>query len=155
MLSTQYYNVPNLQSLDALAQALAPCCRPGLIITLSGGLGAGKTTFVQALLRALGIQGLVKSPTFTLVEVYDTPDFPIYHFDLYRLEDESELDLIGFRDYLADHSLCLIEWPEKAPYHLKQIDWAITITPKEGQREISLTADKKWHIPSHFATISA
>ncbi len=80
---------------------------------LSGPLGAGKTTLVRGLLRALGHEGLVPSPTFTLVETYDFAQMRVAHFDLFRLESIEELETLGVRDYFADGTLCVFEWPER------------------------------------------
>ena len=88
---------------------------PGRHVTLSGDLGAGKTTLVRGLLRALGYTGAVKSPTFTLVESYELPPHEVHHFDLYRLPEGRPLAGIGFEDYLRPGALCLIEWPEREP----------------------------------------
>ncbi len=87
----------------------------GSIITLSGELGAGKTTFSRGFVQACGYVGAVKSPTYTLIERYTTELAEICHLDLYRLEDPEELDFIGFRDLLEADSTLLIEWPERVP----------------------------------------
>lgn len=98
---------------SALAAAVDASGTEGVVVALSGELGAGKTTLVRAWLRALGHDGPVRSPTYALVEPYDLPSGPVHHFDLYRLADEDELDAIGFRDYLSA-GLTLVEWPERA-----------------------------------------
>ncbi len=115
-------------ALARLASQLAAAVSPGLLITLSGPLAAGKTTFARAFLRALGHQGKVKSPTFTLVESYAFPALTVHHFDLYRLEDPQELYFLGFEDYLKADTLCLIEWPEKGEGMLPPADLAIAMT---------------------------
>src|SRR3990167_5065255 len=84
------------------------------IIFLEGQLGAGKTTFVRGLMRGFGYTGTVKSPTFTLIEIYSLPDKEILHADLYRLKEASELETMGFRDYFTDNSIVLIEWASQA-----------------------------------------
>lgn len=105
----------------AFAARLAPVLRAGDVIALEGDLGAGKTAFARALIRALigNPEEAVPSPTFALVQNYDGPDFPITHFDLYRLEDERELDELGFFEALDD-GLTLIEWPSRAGRSLPQ-----------------------------------
>lgn len=113
----------------------------GLIIWLQGNLGAGKTTFARGFLRGLGYPGVVKSPTYTLVEPYEpVPGRLCYHFDLYRLVDAEELEFTGARDYFDDDSLCLIEWPEKAAACLPDPDIECKLVLKDRGRQLTLTS---------------
>jgi tRNA threonylcarbamoyladenosine biosynthesis protein TsaE len=107
-------NLPDAQATAALGAALAAGALPGRVLHLRGDLGAGKTTLVRGLLRALGYAGRVKSPTYTLVEPYALSSLHFYHFDFYRFEDRSEWLSSGFREYFNPQSLCVVEWPEKA-----------------------------------------
>ena len=84
-----------------------------MVVTLSGDLGAGKTTLVRGCLRELGWQGPVKSPTYTLVEHYPFSSLYFYHFDFYRFADPSEWDTAGLADCFRDDSVCVVEWPER------------------------------------------
>ncbi|GAA4009625.1 tRNA (adenosine(37)-N6)-threonylcarbamoyltransferase complex ATPase subunit type 1 TsaE [Sphingomonas humi] len=93
--------------------ALAPLLKAGDVVTLTGALGAGKTTLVRGILAALGHRGEVPSPTFAIVQPYDTTSLPVAHADLYRLEDPSELEEIGLEDQLLDGAI-LVEWPDRA-----------------------------------------
>uniref|UniRef100_Q47BK1 tRNA threonylcarbamoyladenosine biosynthesis protein TsaE n=1 Tax=Dechloromonas aromatica (strain RCB) TaxID=159087 RepID=Q47BK1_DECAR len=97
-----------------LGEALAPLLVPGLVIFLEGDLGAGKTTLSRAMIRALGHSGPVKSPTYSLVEVYVISSLYLYHFDFYRFESPEEFLDAGFDEYFNDTSVCLVEWPEHA-----------------------------------------
>ena len=114
------------------AAALASHLTAGLLITLNGDLGAGKTSFVRAVLRALGHQGPVKSPTYTIVEPYSIGGLEINHFDLYRLGDIEELELMGFRDYLSAQTICFVEWPERAGNYLPVADLNIDLLVLSG-----------------------
>jgi tRNA threonylcarbamoyladenosine biosynthesis protein TsaE len=98
----------------ALGRSLGAALVPGLVIYLSGELGAGKTTLARGVLRGLGYSGRVKSPTFTLVEVYKFSKLYLYHFDFYRFSDPAELTDAGLDEYFGEGSVALVEWPEKA-----------------------------------------
>ncbi|MBD3647152.1 MAG: tRNA (adenosine(37)-N6)-threonylcarbamoyltransferase complex ATPase subunit type 1 TsaE [Pseudomonadales bacterium] len=104
----------------------------------AGELGAGKTTLCRGIRRGLGIEGAVKSPTFTLVEPYETPTLRIFHFDLYRLEDPEELEYIGVDDYFGDDCRCLIEWPERGEGYLPACDLGIRLEIAADGREAIL-----------------
>ena len=98
------------EAMVAFGQRLGAVMNDGVIF-LEGDLGTGKTTLCRGILRSRGHQGAVKSPTFTLVEPYDFDSGPVFHFDLYRLEETDELEGIGFEEYLDTSSICVIEWP--------------------------------------------
>lgn len=119
----------------ALWQALPNKC----VVFLHGQLGAGKTTLVRGILRAAGHQGAVKSPTYTLVEEYDIASKKIFHFDLYRLADPEELELIGIRDYIAQESICFIEWPELGQDFLPEPDLILNLSVQAEGRILKLT----------------
>ncbi|MFT3814208.1 MAG: tRNA (adenosine(37)-N6)-threonylcarbamoyltransferase complex ATPase subunit type 1 TsaE [Acidovorax sp.] len=118
--------------------------QPGLrnaYVTLHGDLGAGKTTLVRHLLRALGVQGRIKSPTYAVVEPHEAAGLAIWHFDFYRFDDPREWEDAGFRDIFASPSLKLAEWPEKAAALTPPADIAIDMEAiDETQRQVTLTA---------------
>ncbi|WP_378956109.1 tRNA (adenosine(37)-N6)-threonylcarbamoyltransferase complex ATPase subunit type 1 TsaE [Pelosinus sp. sgz500959] len=118
----------------AFGQSLAKVLGPGQVICLAGDLGAGKTLLVQGLSRALGIEDAVTSPTFTILNVYES-NFPIYHFDLYRLNYAEELFDIGFYEYTEAKGLSIIEWPDKFPEELPNEYLWIEITTNENINE--------------------
>jgi tRNA threonylcarbamoyladenosine biosynthesis protein TsaE len=124
----------------ALGGALAAALEPGLVVYLVGDLGAGKTTLARGCLRGLGYRGRVKSPTFTLVEVYEFSRLYLYHFDFYRFDDPQELADAGFREYFAANAVCLVEWPEKAT-GLPAADVRIGLHMTGTGRTVDLIAD--------------
>jgi tRNA threonylcarbamoyladenosine biosynthesis protein TsaE len=98
----------------ALGASLATGARAGQVLHLSGDLGSGKTTLARGLICALGHAGRVKSPSYTLVEVYELARLHLYHFDFYRFKDKKEWVSSGFREYFGPDALCIVEWPERA-----------------------------------------
>ncbi len=113
------------------------------IIYLRGDLGAGKTTLVRGALRQLGHKGLVKSPTFTLVETYTLPPYEVYHFDLYRISDPEELDYIGIREFCTQQSICFIEWPDLGEPMVPKATLEISIEYHPQGRRLSVTTATK------------
>ena len=111
----------------ALGAELAPCLHGGVVVYLSGELGAGKTTLARGILRAMGHAGRVKSPSFTLVEPYNLSRLYLYHFDFYRFTDPLEADDAGFREYFNPDAVCLVEWPEKAAEMLPRADLQVEL----------------------------
>ena len=128
----------------AFAQDFAKGVSVGMVVYFNGDLGAGKTTFARGLLHGLGHQGKVKSPTYTLVEPYFVNGVNLYHFDLYRFNDEEEWEAEGFREYFHAGSICLVEWPEKAANLLPSPDITIQMQVAGSGRQLTLLA----HTPS-------
>jgi tRNA threonylcarbamoyladenosine biosynthesis protein TsaE len=123
---------------EAFGARLAAACPPKALVFLRGDLGAGKTTLVRGLLRALGEKGPVRSPTYTLVEPYDTPSGRVYHLDLYRLADGEELEYLGLRDMLEEQALILVEWPERGGDWLPRPDLLVSIGHRPEGRALTL-----------------
>ena len=123
----------------ALARSLPRRANLGAVLYLQGELGAGKTTCVRSLLRALGITRTVRSPTYTLVEVYEPGGFTCVHVDLYRLEGPVDVEALGLRDYL-DHCLLLVEWPDKGGAALPAADVHLTLSYDGESRLAGLQA---------------
>ena len=125
----------------AVARALSG--RAGAVLYLQGPLGAGKTTLARGLLRALGVQGAIRSPTYTLLEPYtidgNAGGRSLVHLDLYRLNDEHELESLGLRDYPPERCWWLIEWPERAGARLPPADLVVTLAHDGATRRAGLT----------------
>lgn len=120
----------------------ARCLRPGLTIFLHGDLGAGKTTLVRGVLRGLGFEGRVKSPTYTLVESYTVSSLYLYHFDLYRFKHEQEWLDAGFNELFGDTTICFVEWPERAMNLLPSAEVEIFLSVEGDGRRIELASSK-------------
>jgi tRNA threonylcarbamoyladenosine biosynthesis protein TsaE len=131
---------PDEAATQAFAQSLARLPALGqAFVTLQGDLGAGKTTLARHLLQALGVTGRIKSPTYAIVESYETADFPVWHFDFYRFNDPQEWEDAGFRDIFASPGLKLVEWPQKAEGLLPRADLELSIaTESEAARRVTL-----------------
>lgn len=113
-----------------------PANLAGWTILLNGELGAGKSTFARALIRAAGHEGAVPSPTYTLVEPYSLPRGNIYHVDLYRVSDEEELRYLGWNE--LDDGCRIVEWPDRAPGLLAQADLSITFSYERDGRKVEV-----------------
>ena len=134
------FPLPDDAATRALGAGLAAALTPGLRIYLHGDLGAGKTTLVQGLLAALGYRGRVKSPTYTLLELYAISRLNLYHFDFYRFRDKNEWREAGFSDYFDGDGICLVEWPEKADDELPPADIDITLDIHGNARHAHIAA---------------
>ena len=133
-------------AMQLLGRELARCVPKGSLWTLSGELGAGKSVLVRALIHALGFKGRVKSPTYTLIEIYEVADRVdglinnIAHLDLYRLQDPAELDYVGFDDVIRENDLIMIEWPEQGGDRVPHPDLHISISyAGEDQRLVEFS----------------
>ncbi|MDF2866981.1 MAG: tsaE [Gammaproteobacteria bacterium] len=128
------------QATLKMGEGLAQVCSVPCIIFLQGQLGMGKTTLTRGFIQGLGVRGTVKSPTFTLVEPYDLVDKQVFHFDLYRMNEPEELEYIGIRDYFAQNSICLIEWPERGQGILPAADLICQLSLHSAGRLLNLYA---------------
>jgi tRNA threonylcarbamoyladenosine biosynthesis protein TsaE len=140
--------LPDLAATEALGARIAAGLSVGDTIALEGDLGAGKTTLARAILRALGVREDVPSPTFTLVQLYETPRLNVRHYDLYRIESPDEIEELGLDDALAEGA-ALIEWPERA-YGRLPVDMLHVVLATTGadSRSALLTGPMKW--AGHF-----
>ena len=132
--------LPDEAATLGFGEKLAQVLQPGLFVALSGELGSGKTTLARGILRGLGYEGKVKSPTYTLVEVYELSRLDLYHFDLYRFKDSRELLEAGFRDDFDSRNVCLVEWPERAKDLLPIADLSVALAEERGGRHVRIGA---------------
>ena len=131
-------HLPDEAATLALGRALGPCLQPGVVVYLVGELGAGKTTLVRGVLRGLGYEGRVKSPTYALVELYTVSRLDLHHFDFYRFNDPREWIDAGFRESFNGQIVSLIEWPQKAGPLLPPADLTLELTASGCGRSASL-----------------
>jgi tRNA threonylcarbamoyladenosine biosynthesis protein TsaE len=134
------YFLADEAATEVFGRQLAACLSPGMVIYLEGDLGAGKTTLVRALLRAVGHQGPVKSPTYTLVEVYVVSSLYWYHFDFYRFNHPEEFVDAGLGEYFRSDSVCLVEWPDKAAGFVPPPDLVVALDFEQDGRRVTLCA---------------
>lgn len=142
------HKIKSARAMELLGKNWAQVLERGVVIYLIGELGAGKTTFFRGMLRGLGYQSKVKSPTFTLHEMYKIalPNsllVEIHHFDLYRLNDPEELEYIGIRDYFSGESIGLIEWPEKGAGFLPKADLIINFDFARQGRIVTILSNSE------------
>lgn len=133
-------SLANEKSTAQLGAEVAMVLHPGMVFYLVGDLGAGKTTLVRSVLRGLGYQEKVKSPTYALVESYVVSSLNLYHFDLYRFADPEEWENSGFREYFNPATVCFVEWPEKAAGFLPPADVVIHLAIHGSGRAVELEA---------------
>lgn len=132
----------NEQETIEFAKELTKYLKPGMLILLEGDLGAGKTTFTKGIGEGLGIKRIIKSPTYTIVREYTDGQMPLYHIDLYRL-DEDEVEDLGLDEYFLGEGLCVVEWPSVAPDELptERLELKLSVDPQlPSQRTIQMKA---------------
>jgi tRNA threonylcarbamoyladenosine biosynthesis protein TsaE len=139
------------EATTRLGARLAACVRPGMRLYFRGELGSGKSTLIRGLLRGLGVQTRVKSPTYTLVELYAVSRLNLYHFDFYRFIDAREFADAGLADYFEGEGICLVEWPERAGDLLPRPDLEFALDYAGDGRAIRATA----HSPSGERCLAA
>ena len=128
-----------------LGRQLAALLKRGDVVLLTGDMGAGKSEFSRGIARGLGIEGAVPSPSFTILNVYEEGRIPLFHFDWYRIGDESELTDMGLDEYIGGDGAALIEWHERAPYLLPETALEIVLEPQDdGSRLITYIPHGNW-----------
>jgi len=138
-------SLPDLAATAALGARIAARLAPGDLVALSGELGAGKTTLARAILAALGVTEAVPSPTFTLVQSYETPGMTVNHYDLYRIARAAEMDELGMDEALEDGA-ALVEWPERAEDRLPPDRLTVLLTQEDGARLALLSGPSRWRV---------
>jgi len=139
LIREEKLTLPDEDATAALASRLAGELKPPATVFLRGDLGVGKTTFTRYFLRACGVTGSVKSPTYTLLEPYKLDDGPFYHFDLYRINDPWELELAGFAELFDAKALRFVEWPERGADWLPSAELELEFSADVGElREVCL-----------------
>jgi len=131
---------PLESDLEKFACSFAQVLRAPLVIWLEGDLGTGKTAFARALIHALGYEGKVKSPTYTLLEEYRPGSLQVLHMDLYRISDPGELEFLGLADMLDDQTILLVEWPDKGGHWLPEPDFMFRFSYATEGRDLHWTA---------------
>jgi tRNA threonylcarbamoyladenosine biosynthesis protein TsaE len=135
--------LPDESATLALGAKLGILLRRGMYVALHGDLGSGKTTLTRGMLRALGYDGRVKSPTYALVELYSLSRLDFYHFDFYRFVDPHELTDSGLREAFNGEAVCVVEWPERAAGFLPRPDLSLTLSVRGRGREAVLVAESE------------
>jgi len=135
-----------LEATQALGARIAASLKVGDAVALQGDLGAGKTTLARAILQALGVTEEVPSPTFTLVQCYETPKLNVRHYDLYRIESPSDVEELGLEEALDDGA-ALIEWPERALAWLPQDRLHVSLSLSNGARRAVVSGPPRWQAP--------
>jgi tRNA threonylcarbamoyladenosine biosynthesis protein TsaE len=133
--------LPEEAATLALGNQLAHVIEPGMFVALSGNLGSGKTTLTRGILRGLGYQGKVRSPTYTLVELYNLSRLDLYHFDFYRFDDPQEWLDAGFGDHFEPRNVCLVEWPERVGDLMPVPDLKISLSVEGDGRRARIAAE--------------
>lgn len=142
------FPLPDLAATERLGGAIADGLITGDAVALWGDLGTGKTTLARAILQKLGVAEDVPSPTFTIVQSYDTPRLSVSHYDLYRVKHPREMDELGFDDAL-DQGAALVEWPERAPEALPPDTLHVRLSLTDGERLARLTGPARWEKVLH------
>ncbi|HWD28925.1 MAG TPA: tRNA (adenosine(37)-N6)-threonylcarbamoyltransferase complex ATPase subunit type 1 TsaE [Rhizomicrobium sp.] len=138
--------LPGLAATQALGARIAASLKVGDAVALQGDLGTGKTTLARAILHSLGVTEEVPSPTFTLVQYYETPGLNVRHYDLYRIENPSEVEELGL-DEALDDGAALIEWPERALAWLPADRLHVSLSLEDGARRAQVTGPARWAAP--------